>query len=121
MTTHLDVMWLDAERTKVKFALPQQEEWTAESVTELMHVLGQLRSEMSPSFPNDPPMFQSVGALTDPRWWTNLEEMSGGSLLMIRHPSLGWLPFYLSIESRNKMIELFQEHERIFSENKPKH
>jgi hypothetical protein len=116
----ITVEW-NADKSRAQFTCPQQAEWTVQTVTDLMQVLGQIRAEMSPAVPDDPPLLETVSALHDPRWWSNLEDMSGGSLLLIRHPALGWLPFLLPIESRTKMIEIFQEQERLYGEKMRAH
>jgi hypothetical protein len=101
------VEWLDEEKTRAKFALPGREEWKVEHITALMQVLGQIREEMSPAVPDEPPQLEQSHFLHAPRYRTVLHEFSGGSLIQFRHPSLGWLPFLLPSVERKKMVEHF--------------
>ena len=101
------VEWLDEDKTRAKFALPGREEWKVEHITALMQVLGQIREEMSPAVPDEPPQLEQSHFLHAPRYRTVLHEFSGGSLIQFRHPSLGWLPFLLPSVERRKMVEHF--------------
>ena len=101
------VEWLDEDKTRAKFALPGREEWKVEHITALMQVLGQIREEMAPAVPDEPPQLEQAHFLHAPRYRTVLHEFSGGSLIQFRHPSLGWLPFLLPSVERRKMVEHF--------------
>jgi len=101
----VDVQWLDDEKSTARFSLPGREEWKVEHVTALMQVLGEIREQMTPAVPDEPP--QDVQFLHAPRYKTELHEFSGGSLMLFRHPSLGWLPFLLPSLERKRMAEYF--------------
>lgn len=101
------VEWLDEDKTRARFALPGREEWKVEHITALMQVLGQIREEMTPAVPDEPPQLAQADFLHAPRYRTVLHEFSGGSLLQFRHPSLGWLPFLLPSVERRKMAQYF--------------
>ncbi len=88
---HVMVQWLDEGKTRARFSLPGREEWKAEHIDSLLQVLGEIRAEMAPAVPEEPPA--SVPFLHAPRYRTTLHEFSGGSLMEFRHPALGWLPF----------------------------
>ena len=98
----ISVEWLDEGKSRARFALPGREEWRAEHIDALMSVLAQIREEMSPAVAEDPPQTQEAQPLHDPRYRTALHEFSGGTLLSIRHPSLGWLPFLLPSRRRRR-------------------
>jgi hypothetical protein len=106
---HVMVEWLDDGRTRARFALPGREEWKAEHIDALMHLLGQIREEMAPAVPDEPP--QEIPFLHAPRYRTALHEFSGGSLIQFRHPSLGWLPFLLPSVERKRIVQSFSTQE----------
>ena len=105
------VEWLDEQKSRARFSLPGREEWKVEHLTALMQVLGQIREEMSPAVPDEPPQLQEMHFLHAPRYRTVLHEFSGGSLIQFRHPSLGWLPFLLPSVERKKMVDYFSVQE----------
>jgi hypothetical protein len=105
------VEWLDEQRSRARFSLPGREEWKVEHLSALMQVLGQIREEMSPAVPDEPPQLQETHFLHAPRYRTVLHEFSGGSLIQFRHPSLGWLPFLLPSVERKKMVDCFSVQE----------
>ena len=100
---HVMVQWLDEGKTRARFSLPGREEWKAEHIDALMQVLGEIRAEMAPAVPDEPPA--SVPFLHAPRYRTTLHEFSGGSLMEFRHPALGWLPFLLPSAERRRIAE----------------
>ena len=65
-----------------------------EHVTALIHLLAEIRAQMSPAVSEEPPPLHAE-ALYDPRYSTQLHQFSGGTLLEFRHPSLGWIDFVL--------------------------
>jgi hypothetical protein len=50
-------------------------------------------------------------ALHDPRYATELHPFSGGTLLEIRHPSLGWMDFVLPSLERIRITRFLSEQE----------
>jgi hypothetical protein len=102
--------WLDEEKSRARFALPGREEWRAEHVTALMHVLAEIRAQMSPAVAEEPPSLH-VEVLHDPRYATALHPFSGGTLLEFRHPSLGWMDFVLPSRERVRISRLLIEQE----------
>jgi hypothetical protein len=115
---NIAVQWLDEDRSRARFALPGREEWKAEHVTALMQVLAQIREEMSPAVPSDPPATHDVAALHDPRYSTQLHQFSGGTVLLFRHPSLGWLEFVLPTLERKKISGYFAQQEADWQKNR---
>jgi hypothetical protein len=107
---HIMVEWLDEGKTRARFALPGREQWRAEHIDALMQLLGEIREEMTPAVPEEPPQ-QSVRFTHAPRYRTALHEFSGGSLIQFRHPSLGWLPFLLPSLERRRIVQVFSTHE----------
>jgi hypothetical protein len=105
------VEWSDDRKSRARFSLPGREEWKVEHITALMQVLGQIREEMSPAVPDEPPELQETHFLHAPRYRTVLHEFSGGSLIQFRHPSLGWLPFLLPSVERKRMVDYFSVQE----------
>lgn len=103
------VEWLDEGKTRARFSLPGREEWKVEHIDALMQLLGQIREEMTPAVPDEPP--RSLQFLHAPRYRSTLHEFSGGSLLQFRHPSLGWLPFLLPSVERRRIVEIFSTQE----------
>src|SRR5688572_29476614 len=100
------VEWLDEGKTRARFSLPGREQWKVEHIDALIHVLGEIRAEMTPAVPDEPPQ-QEAGFLHAPRYHTALHPFSGGSLIQFRHPSLGWLPFLLPSVERRRIVEVF--------------
>jgi hypothetical protein len=105
------VEWLDEGKTRARFSLPGREEWKVEHIDALMHLLGQIREEMTPAVPDEPPQMQGAGFLHAPRYRTELHPFSGGSLIQFRHPSLGWLPFLLPSVERQRIVQFFSTQE----------
>jgi len=103
------VEWLDDAKTRARFALPGRAEWKVEHIDALLQLLGQIREEMAPAVPDEPP--QEVHFLHAPRYRTVLHEFSGGSLIQFRHPSLGWLPFLLPSVERRRIAQSFATQE----------
>jgi hypothetical protein len=101
------VEWLDEQKSHARFCLPGREEWSVEHITALMQVLGQIREEMTPAVPEEPPQLAQAQFLHAPRYRTVLHEFSGGSLIQFRHPSLGWLPFLLPSVERKRIVQFF--------------
>jgi hypothetical protein len=112
----INVEWMDEDKTRARVSLPGREEWRAEHLDALMQVLAQIREAMSPAVAEEPPQLQGAQALHDPRYSTTLHEFSGGTLLTFRHPSLGWLPFLLPSQQRQRIAQSFQQQEAAWSE-----
>ena len=104
------VEWLDPEKTRARFALPGRHEWRAEHLDALIQVLGEIRAEMSPPVAEEPPSVHP-DALHNPRYATELHPFSGGTLLEIRHPSLGWMDFVLPSTERIRITRFLSEQE----------
>lgn len=115
----ISVEWLDEAKSAARFNLPGREEWRAEHIDALMKVLAQIREEMSPPVAEDPPQPYEAPPLHDPRVRTTLHEFSGGTLLSIRHPSLGWLPFLLPSQQRVRIAQSFEQQEATWSSVRP--
>jgi hypothetical protein len=107
----ISVEWMDEAKSRARFSLPGREEWRAEHIDALMQALAQIREEMSPAVAEDPPQLQSAQALHDPLYRTALHEFSGGTMLALRHPSLGWLPFLLPSQHRVRIAQSLQQQE----------
>jgi hypothetical protein len=114
---HVMVEWLDDARTRARFALPGREEWKVEHIDALLQLLGQIREEMAPAVPDEPP--QEIHFLHAPRYRTALHEFSGGSLIQFRHPSLGWLPFLLPSVERRRIEEYLALQDAQWEQRKP--
>ena len=89
----VEVQWLDEEKSRASFALPGREEWKVE--------------QMTPAVPDEPPQLLASQFLHAPRYRTVLHEFSGGTLIYLRHPALGWLPFLLPSAERKRITEYF--------------
>ena len=99
----VEVERLDEHKSRPRFSLPGREEWKVEHLTALMQVLGEIREQMTPAVPDEPP--QDIQFLHAPRYKTVLHDFSGGSPMLFRHPSLGWLPFLLPSLERKRIEE----------------
>jgi hypothetical protein len=108
---HIVVEWLDGEQSRARFTLPGRQEWKAEHISELIRVLGEIRAQMSPPVAEQPPPLHQAEALHDPRYATQLHEMSGGTVLDFRHPSLGWFEFVLPSLERSRISRSLAEQE----------
>ncbi|HEX2334267.1 MAG TPA: hypothetical protein VHI32_13975 [Burkholderiales bacterium] len=104
------VEWLDEDKTRARFSLPGRQEWRAEHIDALIQVLAGIRSGMSPTVSQEPPQVHS-DALHNPRYATELHPFSGGTLLEIRHPALGWMDFVLPSLERIRMTRFLTEQE----------
>jgi len=107
------VEWLDENRSRARFALPGRQEWRAEHVSALIQVLAEIREQMTPAVSAEPPPVHAE-ALHDPRYATALHEFSGGTLLELRHPSLGWMDFVLPSLERTRIVQLLAEQEAVW-------
>ncbi|HZM33946.1 MAG TPA: hypothetical protein VFC18_05565 [Burkholderiales bacterium] len=103
------VEWLDEERTRARFQLPGRHEWNAQNVSDLIHVLCEIRAEMSPPVPENPP--ETLEPLHDPRYVTELHRFSGGTVFEFRHPALGWLEFVVPSMERGRIARFLEEQE----------
>lgn len=104
------VEWLDKDRSRAQFSLPGRVEWRAEHLDALIHLLAEIRAQMSPAVSEEPPQLHAE-ALHDPRYSTELHPFSGGTLLEFRHPSLGWMDFVLPSRERVRITRLLVEQE----------
>lgn len=73
------------------------------------------RAQLLPAVPNDAPIGQQVNASFDPRYWTNLDPATGGTLLILRHAGLGWLPFMLPPGEREHLVKVLTEQGKVVS------
>ena len=105
------VEWLDEGKSRARFALPGRVEWSAQHVDELIRVLAQIREEMSPPVPEEPPLVGEVEPLHAPRYATELHQFSGGTVFEFRHPALGWLEFLLPSAERSRIARFLAEQE----------
>ena len=104
------VEWLDEDKSRARFSLPGRQEWRADHVDALIQVLSEIRAEMSPPVSEQPPEVHP-DALHNPRYATALHPFSGGTLLEIRHPSLGWMDFVLPSLERIRITRFLTEQE----------
>ena len=107
---HVVVEWLDQDKTRARFSLPGRQEWRAEHIDALIQVLAEIRAEMAPQVSQEPPQVHA-DALHDPRYATELHPFSGGTLLEIRHPALGWMDFVLPSLERIRITRFLSEQE----------
>jgi hypothetical protein len=107
----VEVQWVDEEKSRARFSLPGRDEWKVEHITALMQLLAEIREAMTPAVPDEPPQLQVGHFLHAPRYRTILHEFSGGTLIHLRHPALGWLPFLLPSFERKRIAESFATQE----------
>jgi hypothetical protein len=105
------VEWLDEDKSRARFSLPGRQEWRAEHLDALIGLLAEIREEMSPPVSPEPPQVHAA-ALHNPRYATELHTFSGGTLLEIRHPSLGWMDFVLPSLERVRITRFLSEQEQ---------
>ena len=116
---HVMVEWLDDAKTRARFALPGREEWKVEHLDALVQVLSEIRQQMTPAVPEEPPQLNETHFLHAPRYRTVLHEFSGGTLMQFRHPSLGWLPFLMPSFERRRITEYFHTQEVEWEQRHP--
>jgi hypothetical protein len=104
------VQWVDEKKTRARFSLPGRSEWSAEHVDALIRLLAEIREEISPPVSEQPPLVHAE-VLHNPRYATELHAFSGGTLLEIRHPSLGWMDFVLPSLERVRISRFLSEQE----------
>ena len=68
---------------------------------------------MTPPVSEEPPEVRR-DALHNPRYATELHQFSGGTLLEIRHPSLGWMDFILPSAERIRITRSLAEQEELW-------
>lgn len=111
------VEWLDEEKTRARFSLPGRTQWSAQNVSDLIQVLSEIRAEMSPPVPEDPPAV--VEPLHNPRYATELHRFSGGTVFEFRHPALGWLEFLVPSMERGRISRFLAEQEEAWKQFRP--
>jgi len=62
------------------------------------------RAQLKPFIPTEPPAGQ-VQAIIDPNYWTKFDAENGMSLLMLRHPGMGWCSFLLPPAERDRLAQ----------------
>jgi hypothetical protein len=80
----------------------------AGSVDALLRAVSQLRSQMTPPYPEiyaPSPRFEGIA---NPRWYTEPVLMPEGSAIHFRHPGFGWLCFCLSKEDARTLAARLQ-------------
>jgi hypothetical protein len=107
------VEWVDEDKSRAGFSLPGRQEWRAEHLDALIQLLGEIRAEMSPPVSEEPPRVHA-DPLHNPRYATELHAFSGGTLLEIRHPSLGWMDFVLPSLERIRITRSLSEQEEMW-------
>ena len=107
------VEWLDEDKSRARFSLPGRQDWRAEHLDALIQVLAEIRAEMTPPVSEQPPEVRR-DALHNPRYATELHQFSGGTLLEIRHPSLGWMDFILPSAERIRITRSLSEQEELW-------
>lgn len=108
------VQFVDEQKSRARFSLPGRLEWRAEHITALINALAEIRAEMTPEVPDTAPPPYEVAALHDPRYVTQLHELSGGTLFEFRHPSLGWLEFVIPSNERVRIAHFLAEQETLW-------
>jgi hypothetical protein len=112
------VEWLDEDKTRARFNLPGRQEWRAEHIDALIQLLAEIRAEMAPPVSEEPPRVHA-DALHNPRYATELHTFSGGTLLEIRHPALGWMDFVLPSLERTRITRFLAEQEQAWQRFRP--
>jgi hypothetical protein len=108
------VDFVDEQKSRARFSLPGRLEWRAEHITALINALAEIRAEMTPQVPETAPGPYEVAALHDPRYVTQLHELSGGTVFEFRHPSLGWLEFVVPSNERVRISSFLAEQETLW-------
>ena len=108
------VEWLDEDKSRARFSLPGRREWSAENIDAVIRLLAEIREDMSPPVSQEPPQLHPA-ALHNPRYVTELHPFSGGTLLEIRHPSLGWMDFVLPSLERSRITRFLSELEEAWN------
>lgn len=111
------VEWLDEEKTRARFSLPGRTQWSAQNVSDLIQVLSEIRAEMSPPVPEEPPSV--IEPLYNPRYATELHRFSGGTVFEFRHPALGWLEFLVPSMERGRISRYLAEQEETWRQFRP--
>jgi hypothetical protein len=112
------VQWVDADKSRARFALPGRREWSVQNIDELIRVLAEIRAEMTPAVSESPPPPYQIEPLHDPRYATELHRFSGGTVLEFRHPALGWLEFVLPSLERGRIARFLAEQEAAWQRQK---
>jgi hypothetical protein len=112
------VEWVDAEKSRARFALPGRRDWSVQNIEELIRILAEIRAEMAPAVSDSPPAPYQVEPLHNPRYVTELHRFSGGTLFEFRHPSLGWLEFVLPSLERGRIAGFLAEQEAAWQRQK---
>lgn len=77
----------------------------APDIENLVRLLADVRSKMTPPVAEDGPMGESMQAMMDPRWWLTYDPAFNGAMLMVRHAGFGWIGQALPLESLRTLYE----------------
>jgi len=81
---------------------------TVEVLEQAIRVLQTQRAQTAPEVPTSVPLGRQIEIVSRPSWWTE-PAFEGGSVILHRHPGLGWSGFSLSPEDAQNLIRLLQE------------
>lgn len=79
---------------------------SAEQLEKLIQEAAKMRAGKEPPVPIDPPIGTKAECTADPRYWTELDQFLGGSILGFRHPGMGWMFFQIPTNERSHLIDL---------------
>lgn len=80
----------------------------APTVDALIEDLGRLRSEMRPCVDSEVDRKKQFLVEMDPTWHVQSNALLDGSVLMLRHPGLGWTCFAIPRASLERLVETLQ-------------
>lgn len=81
----------------------------AGQVDEVLRNLGEFRANMTPEHSATFAPSRKVGAVPDPKWYTEPEVMQGHTLLHLRDPRYGWLSYLLPRPEASKLAGYLKE------------
>jgi hypothetical protein len=73
--------------------------------------LAQARSHLKPEIPAEAPRKEpAIDAIANPAYWTEFRPEHNGSLLFLRHPGYGWIPYFIPSVDRDRLVMYWQKH-----------
>jgi len=100
------------DKTTVRIVVPSEPQVTlsldAAHLDMFIKALADARGALLPEHPMDLAPGTKVNAVTDPRWSTAQEPLTGGSVLHLRDPRYGWMHFVLPRHEAARLGKLMQ-------------
>lgn len=99
---HIEVNQIDGTKATLQF--------NAATLDTFIAGLLAARERLTPAVPDRWALGQKCMALVDPHFGIELDMQTGGSLVHLRHPGLGWLHFVFPSGEAGMLVRIMSEH-----------